>query len=224
MHEAILCGHPCRICDYHLKQPTQADFEKQLAINVEYRFPGVFVSLDYMHYKWKNCPIAWEGDFGYSDGKKSIILKVIADESLHIWHVFFGLHGFNNDLNVLDHSPLVHNTLIGVARDMTFIVNGQEYDRYYLLANEIYPQWSCFVQSIYMPQDEKRCFEVLQSRYAIIRNSCKRWIMFACCIFYNMILEDECSVSRLQNILVGLGDSGMPLYRGFLFEELMTTQ
>ena len=138
-----------------MRQPTRVDFEKQLAINATRGFPGMFGFLDCMHYKWKNCPVAWQGDFGDRDGKKSIILEAIANESLHIWHIFFGLLGSNNDLNVLDHSPLVHNMLIGLACDMTFKVNGQEYNWYYLLANGIYPQWSCFVQSIYMPGDEK---------------------------------------------------------------------
>jgi hypothetical protein len=66
-------------------------------------------------------------------------MERIVDESLHIWHIFFRLPGSNNDLNVLDRSPLVHNMLTGAACNMTFEVNGQEYDWYYLLANGIYP-------------------------------------------------------------------------------------
>jgi hypothetical protein len=88
--------------DYHLRQPTRADFEKQLGINEERGYPGMFASLDCMHYEWKNCPVAWQGDFGDKDGKKSIILEAIVDGSLHIWHAFFGIPGSNNDLNVLD--------------------------------------------------------------------------------------------------------------------------
>lgn len=116
------------------------------------------------------------------------ILEAVADESLHIWHVFFGLPGSNNDLNVLDRSPLIHNMLTSEARDMHFVVNGCDYDRYYLLTDGIYPEWSCFVQSIHLPQDEKRihfaerqeavrkdverCFGVLQARFAILQNPC----------------------------------------------------
>jgi hypothetical protein len=48
------------------------------------------------------------------------------------------------------------------------------------LTDGIYPEWSCFVQSIHQPQDEKRkyfaerqedverCFGVLQARFTII--------------------------------------------------------
>ena len=45
--------------DYHLRQPTLQDFQKQLAINEARGFPGMFASLDCMHYEWKNCPVAW---------------------------------------------------------------------------------------------------------------------------------------------------------------------
>jgi hypothetical protein len=76
--------------DHHMRQPTRADFEKQLSINAQRGFPGMFASLDCMHYLWKNCPVAWQGDFGDRDGKNSIILEAIADQSLHIWHIFLG--------------------------------------------------------------------------------------------------------------------------------------
>ena len=141
---------------HYLRQPTRADFEAQLSINVARGFPGMFALLDCMHYVWKNCPVAWQGDYGDRDGSKSIILEAIADQSLRIWHVFFGLSGSNNDINVLDRSPLVHNMLTSDATDMTFIVNGCEYNRYYLLADRIYPSCSCFVQTIHEPTDEKR--------------------------------------------------------------------
>jgi hypothetical protein len=70
--------------EHYLRQPTRADFDKQLAINSARGFPGMFASLDCMHYEWKKCPVAWQGDFGDRDGKKSIILEAVADESLHI--------------------------------------------------------------------------------------------------------------------------------------------
>jgi hypothetical protein len=46
-------------CEY-LWQPLRANLEKQLRINGDYDFVGMFVLLDCMHYyRWKNCPIAW---------------------------------------------------------------------------------------------------------------------------------------------------------------------
>ena len=93
----------------------------------------MFASLDCMHYEWKNCPLVWQGDYGDRKGKKSIILEAITENNLHIWHAFFGLPGSNNDVNVLDCSPLVHNMLSSEARDMHFVVNGRQYNHYYSL-------------------------------------------------------------------------------------------
>ena len=49
--------------EHHLRQPTREDFEKQLFINRDRVFPGMFASLDCMHYVWKSCPVARHGDF-----------------------------------------------------------------------------------------------------------------------------------------------------------------
>jgi hypothetical protein len=64
--------------------------------------------------------------------------------------------GSNNDVNVLDRSPFVNNMLRGPSENLSFTVNGKDYSRYYLLADGIYPPWSCFMQTIHAPQDEKR--------------------------------------------------------------------
>jgi hypothetical protein len=84
----------------------------------------MFALLNCMHYEWKNCPVAWQGDYGDRDGDKSIILEAIVDQSLQIWHVFFCLSGSNNDINVLDRFLLIHNMLTSEAIDMCFVVNG----------------------------------------------------------------------------------------------------
>jgi hypothetical protein len=48
--------------------PTRADFEKQVARNISSGFLGMFASLDCMHWTWKNCPVAWQGQFQDKDG------------------------------------------------------------------------------------------------------------------------------------------------------------
>jgi hypothetical protein len=121
--------------------------------------------------------VAWQGDFGDRNGKKSIILEAIASEDLHIWHAFFGLPGSNNDLNVLDHSPLVENLLTYEVRDRRFTINGCEYDRYYLLLDGIYPKWSIFVQSIHLAPDEKWAY--FAERQEAVRKDVERY--FGCC-------------------------------------------
>ena len=93
--------------DTYLRQPLREDLLQQMEINKGRGFPGMFGSLDCMHWTWKNCPVAWQGQFEDKDKNRSVILEAIADHSLWIWHAFFGFLGDNNDINVLDRSPLV---------------------------------------------------------------------------------------------------------------------
>jgi hypothetical protein len=172
-----------------LRLPTKSDIKKQLQINTQRGFPGIFASLDCMHWQWKNCPIAWQGQFQDKDKKRFVILEAIADQSLWIWHSFFGLPGGNNDINILDRSPIVRDMLSGDGRHLNFMVNGYVYPHYYLLMDGIYPPWACFVQTIHEAQEEKknhfakmqegarkdveRAFGVLQARWEILRNLCR---------------------------------------------------
>jgi hypothetical protein len=198
-----------------------------------------------MHWEWKNCPVVWHGDFSDRNRKKSIILEAIASEDLHIWHAYFGLPGSNNDLNVLSRSPLVENFLTSAARDRHFSINGCDYDRYYLLIDVIYPKWSIFVQSIHLAPDEKRayfsvrqeamlkdverCFGVLQSCFAIVRNPSRHWsmevindIIHTCCILHNMIVEDEQNVEGLKDSIADLQvNGGIPVQRPLSFYQLL---
>ena len=133
----------------------------------------------------------------------------------------------NNDINVLNYSPLVHNFLTSKAGDRHFEVHGCIYDRYYFLTNGIYSKWSIFVQSIHMLPNEKlayfskqqevvckdveRCFGVLQTKLAIVQNPARHWslefindIMHTCCILHNMIVEDEQDVLDLKDFILEL--------------------
>ena len=173
----------------------------------------MFTSIDCMHWTWKNCPVPRQGQFQDKGGLRSIILEAMADQPLWIWHTFFQMPGGNNDINILDRSSLISNFLHGEGSDMQFIVNGNIYC-YYLLADGIYPQWSCFIQPINVPQGEKRehftkvqstlrkdverAFGILQGQQEIVRNPVRAWgletisdIMMACIILNNMVVQDE---------------------------------
>jgi hypothetical protein len=58
--------------EYYLQKSTYEDFREQLAINETRGFPGMFSSLDCMHYEWKNCPMAWQGDFAIKTTKNPL--------------------------------------------------------------------------------------------------------------------------------------------------------
>ncbi|XP_057770220.1 uncharacterized protein LOC130990035 [Salvia miltiorrhiza] len=95
-----------------------------------------------------------------------------------------------------------------------FQVNNSYYQKGYYLTDDIYPNWPMFVKSPTHPTDEKskrfkvmqeaarkdieRAFDVLQSRWAIIKGPARLWskaelsdIMFTCIILHNMIVQDE---------------------------------
>nr|GEY71356.1 hypothetical protein [Tanacetum cinerariifolium] len=89
--------------------------------------------------------------------------------------------GANNDINVLDNSPLFDALLDDLAPVVSYVVNEVEYRNGYYLADEIYPEWASFVKSFtvatdpnhtYFKQrqesarkDVERAFGVLQGRW-----------------------------------------------------------
>jgi hypothetical protein len=44
----------------YLWQPTRGDLERQVAMNLGRGFPGMFGSLDCMHWDWEKCLTAWQ--------------------------------------------------------------------------------------------------------------------------------------------------------------------
>jgi hypothetical protein len=59
-----------------------------------------------MHWVWKNCPVADQGQYSGKEKEPTIVLEAIATHNLWIWHAFFGLPGTLNDITVLDRSPI----------------------------------------------------------------------------------------------------------------------
>uniref|UniRef100_A0A0A9C030 DDE Tnp4 domain-containing protein n=1 Tax=Arundo donax TaxID=35708 RepID=A0A0A9C030_ARUDO len=141
------------------------------------------------------------------------MLEAVASHDLRIWHAFFGMAGSNNDINMLNQSPLFIDALKGEAPQVQFSVNGRQYSTGYYLADGIYLEWATFVKTIPAPQTEKhklfamtqegcrkdmeRAFGVLQSRFNIVRRLARLWkrnsigrIMTGV-IIHNMIVEDE---------------------------------
>ncbi|CAM6114715.1 unnamed protein product [Calypogeia fissa] len=168
----------------YFRQPTKEDVMKQMESNTARGWVGMFGSLDCTHWVWKNCPLALQGQYRDKEGNNSVILEAIAIKNLWIWHAFIGIPGSNNDINVVDYSPLLVNLLNGVMLDVNFEVNGHNYNMFYLLTDGNYLDYSIFVKSITKPQGMKRelfarkqegtdkdvgrCFGVFKARLACL--------------------------------------------------------
>ncbi|GKC14024.1 ALP1-like protein isoform X1 [Tanacetum coccineum] len=141
----------------YLRKPDFNDIQKlYTAHNNIHGFPGMLGSIDCMHWEWRNCPKAWHGQFGRGDKKyPTILLEAVASYDLWIWHAFFGVAGANNDLTVLNNSPLFDDLLDGIDPVAPFECNGVTFEKGYYLADGIYPQWASFVKSFTVASSEK---------------------------------------------------------------------
>ncbi|GJU65342.1 ALP1-like protein [Tanacetum coccineum] len=95
------------------------------------------------------------------DAERRLIADYFDDYSVasqDLWRAFFGVAGANNDINVLDNSPLFDDLLDDIARVAPFVVNGVGFEKGYYLADEIYPQWATFGKSFKVANDEKHSF------------------------------------------------------------------
>ncbi|XP_057739715.1 uncharacterized protein LOC130956733 [Arachis stenosperma] len=142
--------------DEYLRKPNLNDVQRLLQMTESRGFRGMLGSTDYMHWQWKNCPKAWKSMYmsGYC-GVATIVLEVVASSNLWIWHAFFGISGSNNDINVLDRSPVFDDILNDRASEVNYTINGNNYTMGYYLADGIYSEWVTFVKSISKPQGEK---------------------------------------------------------------------
>ncbi|XP_058783356.1 uncharacterized protein LOC131658036 [Vicia villosa] len=113
----------------YLRRPNNNDVEHLLQMGESRGFPGMLGSIDCMHWEWKNCPVAWKGQF---------------------------CRGSNNDINVLNQSNVFNDILEGRAATVQYTINGTPYNMGYYLADGIYLEWTIFVKTISMSQGEKR--------------------------------------------------------------------
>ncbi|XP_074336572.1 uncharacterized protein LOC141673729 [Apium graveolens] len=124
-------------------------------------------------------------------GHNGVATILLASSDLWIWHAFFGVAESNNDINVLDRSPVFDDVLQGRTPEVNYTINGNNYSMGYYLTDGIYPEWATFVKKIPRPQsgkrklfskyqesqrkDVERAFGVLQSRFAIVRGPARFW-------------------------------------------------
>jgi hypothetical protein len=135
-------------------------------------FPGMLGSVDCCHWKWKNCPSGWAGQFSGKAGQPTIVLEAVASYDLWIWHAFFGMPGSHNDINVMDRSPIFTELAEGTGPSVDFNVNNNNHTIPYFLADGIYPDYATLVKTITQPVGAKKkvCDKALLD-YSLQRNA-----------------------------------------------------
>ena len=68
----------------YLRSPTSNDVDQLLHIGKNCNFPRMLGSLDCIHWKWKNWPTAWAGQYAGRSGSPIIILEAITNYNLWI--------------------------------------------------------------------------------------------------------------------------------------------
>jgi hypothetical protein len=95
-----------RFASNYLRSSTLEDLQ---AIEAEYcklDFPGCIGCLDCVSWSWDKCPVVDQGRYGGRDKNPNVRMEVICDDKLRIWHLFFGVPGSRNDINIVNMSPL----------------------------------------------------------------------------------------------------------------------
>jgi hypothetical protein len=125
----------CIFRDQFLQAPYVQDMERIYKGNGQLRFTGMLLSPDCMHWRWKNCPIAWKGQFTGKEEEATIVLKNVATYDLWIWDAFFGMRELHNDINVLGRSTLFADLAKGYTLPINFHIYRHDYTMGYYLAD-----------------------------------------------------------------------------------------
>ncbi|XP_076934569.1 uncharacterized protein LOC143600871 [Bidens hawaiensis] len=121
----------------------------------------------------------------------------------------------NNDIDVIEQSPIFDDIIDGVEPSQSFYANGVQFKYGYYLVDSIYNKWSTLVQAYAYPVEDKRKyfkkkqelalkdiereFGVLKKYFYLISRPLQIWlgekimdVVYTCSIIlHNMILEDQ---------------------------------
>lgn len=98
------------------------------------------------------------------------------DKSLWKGHAFFGFPGSENDINVLEASPLISNISNGsYPSPVEYIISGEKRNKPYWLANIIYPKWLIFPYSA-LPENKEGETDYIKARECTERRRTGLWI------------------------------------------------
>ena len=160
----------------------------------KHKIDGMLGSLDCVHFPWKNCPVALQGDHLDKDGNFSLVMEAVSDYNLYIWFASIGWAGTQNDLNIWGASPLHECILNGYFEeelDFQFNIGEERFFKLFFLTDGIYPDLARFVKTFCEPntalkklyaawqegvrKDVERSFGVLKKKFAWLRIPCEKW-------------------------------------------------
>ena len=200
------------------REPTLTELRRVVQKYEASGFPGCVGCVDCMQIHWKNCPKAKKGQYYNPKSGKLATLscEALVDCDLYCWHWFAGRPGTNNDITVLDNSPLFNDILTGRRRmnlPEGYVINNIRRSwLLYMLGDGIYPPWSIIVLPIRAPTNERqgcmtlrqegrrkdveRFFGCLQGRFKILKQERHEWSDSAiiltsevCVILHNQIVR-----------------------------------
>jgi hypothetical protein len=85
-----------------------------------------------------------------------MVLEFVVDYDQWIRHVFIGMTGSHNDINILQNPLMFARITKGHAPEVNYEINVQAYNKVYYLANNIYKKWLIFVKTITKPFSENK--------------------------------------------------------------------
>jgi Plant transposon protein len=201
----------------YMRYPSPSDIKRITAQHQRvHGVPGMLGCLDCLHVFWKNCPVGWQGQFKNGRYKSaSVVAEAMVDHNLWFWHVSVGHAGTNSDTNIWDVSPLLEALLTddwANTCDFEFVLDGQSFNKLWILVDGIYPSISRFVKTISYPvgaaaklfaewqestrKDVERAFGVMTRKFQILTRPIEYWdledikrIISGCILMHNMMVE-----------------------------------
>ena len=165
--------------------------ENEFTYNASIGFPGCGGAIDGSLVEWGKCP---KIDQGQHKGHKGcgIVVHAVAFHTLFCAHLFVGVPGAANDIQVLYRDSIFHQLLSGLGniKSRLWTILGFPIIVLYFLADGIYPNMPVFVkpypgdgttekQSVFNANQEaarksvERLFGVVQGRFKIVRHGNK---------------------------------------------------
>jgi hypothetical protein len=167
-----------------------------------------------MHVYWKNCPVAWQGQYQGKEKYPTLVLEGMCDYNIYFWHHEFGAAGTLNDISIWDlsglHKAFVDGTFTNNF-DFLYTIDGKQFDKLWVTVDGIYPKLARFVKTLSQPvnkmqgnyakwqektrKDVERGFGVLQSKFRLLTQKIELWsiedivsVVDCCLVLHNWMV------------------------------------